>query len=136
MIPLGEFKELLRDGAIEITTEQDQQTIFKTILYVDGDCDFYVHRSKWSPQLAQTHQDRVQHKQQSLSRHASNVQMAMRHGAGIVSIASFATIATQLDQLLHMGLLMTATWAGYAALTKAVQHWCKSKFGEFTQSNA
>ncbi|MCJ8271906.1 MAG: hypothetical protein MJK04_21240 [Psychrosphaera sp.] len=135
MIPLGEFKALLRDGAIEITTEQDQQTIFKTILYVDGDCDFYVHRTQWNAQLAQVHQNRVQRKQQLLSRHASNVQKAMRHGAGIISIGSFATIATQLDQLLHMGLLMTATWAGYAVLTKTVQHWCKSKFGEFTQSN-
>jgi thiosulfate reductase cytochrome b subunit len=136
MIPLGEFKTLLSDGAIEITTEQDKKTIFKTILYVDGDCDFYVHRSKWNAQLAQTHQKRVQRKQQSLSRHASNVQMAMRHGAGIVSIGSFATLATQLEQLMHMGLLMAATWAGYAALTKTVQHWCKSKFGQFTRSNA
>jgi hypothetical protein len=136
MIPLGEFKTLLRDGAIEITTEKDQQTIFKTILYVDGDCDFYVHRDQWSVQLAQVHQSKVQHKQQSLSRHASNVQMAMRHGAGAISIGSFAVMATQVDQLLHMGLLMAVTGVGFWGLTKTVQHWCKSKFGEFTQNNA
>ncbi len=135
MIPLGDFKALLRDGAIEITTKQSQQTIFKTILYVDGDCDVYVHRGQWSAQLAQEHQHQVQRVQQSLSRHASMVQMTMRHGAGVVSIGSFAAMATQVEQLLHMGLLMTATSVSFWGLSKVIQHWCKNKFGEFTQNN-